>query len=481
MKNSVVKNIVWSVVERLSSQVVFFAVSVLIARIIDPTEYGVVTTITVIINIFAGAIQSSFSSALIFKKEIGEEDYSTAFWCTTAMCVVFYILLFFAAPYIAVFYQNETITLLIRLMSFQIVFQGIHSIPFAYVSKKMEFKKNYIATISGVFVSSGVSLLLAFTGFGIWALLFTTSIEVVCSTIVLWCFTKLRIKFVFNVNVAKEMFRYCWKLVGVDMLNSAYSNINSMIIGRRYNTAEVAYYNRAYNLPQTLLGSANTAVSKVLFPAFAQNGERNAILFNLRRSIKTINYVTYPMLTGLMAISEELILFLYTQKWAATIPYLNVMCLIWMFQPIQICAIQAFKAIGKSDEYFRLEVVKKTFSIVLLVVAVFAFDTPLALAYALGCGQIFSALMNLPSLKRLFNYSYKQQFSDMIASTGLCIIMYLLTYGVGLFFSGILIRLIVRVFVGVISYIAISAITKNEQYEFLRSMLIRKGMNINEN
>ena len=257
--------------------------------------------------------------------------------------------------------------------------------------------------------SSAIALILAFAGLGIWALICITSIEVFVSAVVLWATTKIKIKFVFDMSSAKNMFHYCWKLMGVDVLNSAYSNINSMIIGKKYNTAEVAYYNRAYSLPQTLLGSANTAVSKVLFPAFAESGEKAFILSNLRRSIKTINYIVYPMLTGLAVVSDELILIIYTEKWAATIPYLKVMCLIWAFQPIQICVIQAFKAIGKSDEYFKLEILKKLIAIILLIIAVMAFNTPLALAYALGIGQLVSTLMNAPRLKKFFNYNFKQQ------------------------------------------------------------------------
>ena len=298
MKNSIVKNVAWSIVERLSSQIVYFIVSVLLARIIDPMEYGVVTTITVVVNIFGGAIQSGFSSALIYKKTLTNKDCSTAFWCTLVMCIGFYWILFFSAPYIALFYKNESIIIYMRVLSLQLILQGIHSIPFAYVSKKMEFKKNYIATIAGVLSSSAIALILAFAGLGIWALICITSIEVFVSAVVLWATTKIKIKFVFDMSSAKNMFHYCWKLMGVDVLNSAYSNINSMIIGKKYNTAEVAYYNRAYSLPQTLLGSANTAVSKVLFPAFAESGEKAFILSNLRRSIKTINYIVYPMLTA---------------------------------------------------------------------------------------------------------------------------------------------------------------------------------------
>lgn len=474
MKSSVLKNMVWSITERLSSQIVFFIVSIFLARMIDPDDYGVVATITVIVNIFAGAIQSGFSSALIYKKDLTDDDYSTAFWCTLAMCVGFYVILFLVAPLVALFYNNENITLFMRVLSLQIILQGIHSIPFAYISKNMDFKKNYVATIIGVLTSSTVAIILAVSGLGIWALIFITSLEVLVSAIVLWNVTKIKIRFVFGKKSAVDMFRYCWKLMGVDVLNSAYSNINSMIIGRQYSTTEVAYYNRAYSLPQTLLGSANTAVSKVLFPAFSESGEKKFILANLRRSIRTINYIVYPMLTGLLLVSEELILVLYTDKWAATIPYLRIMCLIWLFQPIQICVIQAFKAIGKSDEYFRLEIFKKIIAVILLVIAIFAFDTPLALACTLGIGQITSTLLNAPRLKKIFDYTYRDQIIDILASMFMCLIMFILAYLVGLLFTGMFVRLIVRVFIGVITYFALSVITECEQYTLLKNMIFRK-------
>ncbi len=475
MKNGIIKNIAWSITERLSSQIVFFVVSIFLARMIDPADYGVVATITVIVNIFAGAIQSGFSSALIYKKDPEDEDYSTAFWCTLIMCTLFYYVLFFIAPAVATFYKNKSITLFMRVLSIQIILQGIHSIPFAYISKKMEFKKNYIATIIGVVTSSTVAIVLAINGFGIWALICITSLEVLVSAIVLWCFTRIRIDFVLKLSSAKEMFGYCWKLMGVDVLNSAYSNINSMIIGRKYNTTEVAYYNRAYSLPQTLLGSANTAVSKVLFPAFSESGEKKYILENLRRSIRTINYVVYPMLVGLLLVAEELILVLYTDKWEATIPYLRIMCLIWLFQPIQICVIQAFKAVGKSDEYFKLEIFKKIVACALLFIAVLAFNTPLALAWTLGIGQVLSTLMNAPRLKKIFDYSYTQQFKDVLASMLMCVIMFAVAYVIGLLFSSMPVRLIVRILVGVITYFLLSMLTKCEQYVFLKNMVFRKG------
>ena len=173
-------------------------------------------------------------------------------------------------------------------------------------------------------------------------------------------------------------------------------------------------------------------------------------------------------------VSDELILIIYTEKWAATIPYLKVMCLIWAFQPIQICVIQAFKAIGKSDEYFKLEILKKLIAIILLIIAVMAFNTPLALAYALGIGQLVSTLMNAPRLKKFFNYNFKQQLGDVFTSLDLCLIMFILTYVIGKFCSNILIRLIVRVFLGVISYIILSAVTRNQQFVFFKNFIFGK-------
>lgn len=348
--NKITKNILWSVVERLCSQGMYFIVSVVLARLILPELYGVITIVTVFVNLCAVVVQSGFSSALIYSKGDDKSYYSTALWGTLAVTGILYMLMFLIAPAIAWFYEEKDLIIYVRIMSLQFVFQGIQSIPFAYVSKHMLFRENYIATLCGVIVAGMTSIFLASVGLGIWALMCMTSIEVITATAILWIRIKFKIGFIFDNTIFKEMLKYCWKLVIVDLLNSLYSSINSIIIGKRFTKSDVAYYNKAYNLPQTMFGSVNTAISKVLFPVFAENslGELERLRM-IRRANRGINYILFPMLMGLASIAPAFVIILFTEKWSAMIIYLQIMCIVWMFQPIQTCAIQMFKAVGKSE------------------------------------------------------------------------------------------------------------------------------------
>ena len=388
--------------------------------------------------------------------------------------------MFIAAPGIALFYEVPKLTLYVRVMSFQFIFQGIQSIPFAYVSKHMLFRKNYVATFCGVVVSAVIAITLAVSGLGVWALIGMTSIEVIVATIILWISLKFKIAFVFDKTIFKQMLRYCWKLVAVDLLNALYSSLNSIIIGKKFTKSDVAYYNKAYNLPQTMFGSVNTAISKVLFPVFAEKEiddfER---LSMLRRSIRTINYVMFPMLAGLAAIAPTFVVVLFTDKWSAMTIYLQIMCVVWMFQPVQTCAIQMFKAVGKNDVYLKLEIIKKILAIAILISFIVIFNSAIGIAWALLTGQILSALMNVPIMKKHLGYRYRHQLKDMCSSVLLCIVMVVLTCAVGMLVQNLIVTLIVQVLVGVGTYVVLSLVSKNENfmyvYKTLTSSLLKRN------
>lgn len=460
-------------VERLCSQGLYFIISVILARLILPEIYGVVTVVSAIVNLLAVVVQSGFSSALIYSDGDDIRHYSTAFWGTVLVTGGLYVLIFLAAPLIAVYYESQEITLYLRVMSLQLVLQGIQSIPFAYVSKHMLFRKNYVATVIGVVVSAVVAIGLAFCGLGVWSLICLTSVEVAVSTVILWITLKFRIEFVFDRKIAGAMVRYCWKLVGVDFLNALYTSLNSMIIGKRFTKAQVAYYNKAYNLPQMLLGSVNTAVSKVLFPVFTESkGDILEVRDMLRKSIRTMNYVILPMLTGLAVVSSGVIEILYTDKWMGVVPYLQIMCAVWMFQPLQTCVVQAFKALGKSDIYLKLEFLKKICGLVVLVGLILWMQDAIALAWALLLGQVISCLINMPVLKKHLNYGYGRQLTDALASVLLCVLMAVATAAVGLVTDHLILKTVLQVFTGVAAYVLLSLVTKNENFLYIFQQLV---------
>ena len=475
MKSSdkVSKNIMWSVVERLCSQGMYFVVSVVLARVILPELYGAVTIVTVFVNLCAVVVQSGFSSALIYSDGDDVLHYSTAFWGTLMVTSLLYIGMFLAAPAIASFYHNEPVlTVYIRVMSFQFVFQGIQSIPFAYVSKHMLFRHNYIATFIGVLGSGIISILLAVNGLGVWALIGMTSIEVVIATVILWLKVGFRIEPVFDVKIFKSLLQYCWKLVAVDLLNSLYSGINSMIIGKKFSKSDVAYYNKAYNLPQSMFGSVNTAISKVLFPVFAEKDLKEKDRLRMVRSAnRRINYILFPMLLGLASVAPAFVIVLFTEIWSPMTLYLQIMCVVWLFQPVQTCAIQLFKAIGKSDAYLKLEIAKKICAVCILVFFLFSFDSAIGIAWALLAGQLVSVLLNVPFLKKYLGYSVRAQIQDFLSPLAISAVMVAMVSVTGTLVENMLLKLVLQVFVGGVSYIIVSIVTKNEEFFYVLQMV----------
>ncbi len=466
----------WSVVERLTSQGIYLAVSLILARLILPEIYGVVAIVSSIINILAVVVQSGFSSALIYTDDADIRHYSTAFWGTFFVTGFLYIIAFFSAPAIASYYGVKEIASYIRVMSLQLIFQGIQSIPFAYVSKHMLFRKNYYATGIGVAVSAGVAIFLALFNLEPWALILMTSVEVVVATVVLWSLLKFKIKFYFDFSIAKDMVRYCWKLVGVDLLNALNSSLNGLIIGKFFSKEQVAYYNKGYSLPQMILGSLNTAISKVLFPAFSENKARlDEVRDMLRRSVRLVNYIVFPVLFGIAIVAEAVITILYGENWLGVAPYLQIMCLVWLLQPVQTCAIQSFKALDKSDVFLKLEIAKKVCSIVIMVGFILLMKDAIALAWALLAGQILSAVINMPVLKRYLQYGYKMQIADLMDSAWNSLILILTVWGVGLIVEHFILKTVLQVITGVAVYVGVSILSKNENYAFLWSFLKNKA------
>ncbi len=471
---SITNNMVWSVTERVTSQILSTIVSVILARLLYPEAYATVALVTVFINLATVVMSSSFSSALIYDKEQSIEHYSTAFYSILLVTGTLYLMLYITAPFLAIYYNDDSLANIIRVMSLVLVPQGIYSILFAYVSKNMLFKKTYKPTFLGAVSGASVALLLALKGHGVWALVFLPLIESSVSSFVLWRVLNFKIAVNFDVQYVKFMIRYCVKFVMVDFLNAIYSSLNSLIIAQRFSKADLSYYTKAYNLPQMLLGSVNVAISKVLFPFFSQSKEDiGQIRQKLRMGIQLSNYVLMPMMIGLMVISEEVVTLLFTNKWIGMVPYLQIMCAVWMLQPIQICTIQAYKAIGRGDEYLRLELYKKILAICVLILLLCIIQKPIIVAFGALTGQIVSCVINMPYLNQLFHYTVKAQIRDLVTPMGLCIIMAIGVMVVGSLIGNVILKMFVQIIIGIVIYISASWLLKNQSFILLLNVILK--------
>ena len=466
IKSEVASGLVWKFGERILAQGVSFVLSLVLARLLMPEEYGTVALVMVFINLANVFITSGLGDSLIQKKDADEKDFSTMFYCSMAMSIVLYIIMFISAPLIANFYDNPSLTSIIRVLSIQIPLGGVKTIQHAYVIKRMMFKKFFFSTLGGTLFSGVVGIVLAYHGAGVWAIVVQYLTNSTIDMIVLFITVNWRPHAYFDLKVAKELFSYGWKLTVAQFLNTAYGNIRNLFIGKLYTESELAFYNKGDQFPNLIINNINNSINTVLFPAMAQENENKQRLKRItRRAMKLSAYLIFPIMVGLIAVSEPLIRILLTDKWLPCVPYLCISCVYWMFQPCQTANVQVIKALGRSDLYLKLEVAKKVFGIVILLASL-KFGV-LAIALSNVILAVFSAILNIFPNKELINYGYREQIRDLLPALLLSIVMGAIVKLEEQLHLNDLLLIVIQGCTGVFVYVALSAITHNDSYNYL--------------
>lgn len=470
IKNSVFSNLIWRFAERCGAQLVAFIVSIILARLLDPEAYGTIALITVFTTIFQVFVDSGFGNALIQKKDADDLDFSTVFYTNICFCIILYIIVFLISPYIARFYNNTSLVLLIRVLSLTIVISGVKNVQQAYVSKKMIFKKFFFATIFGTIMAAVVGIIMALNGFGVWALIAQQLTNLTIDTFVLWITVKWRPKLIFSFHRLKILFSYAWKLLVSSLIENVYANIRQLLIGKIYSSNELAYFNRGKQFPNFIMNNINNSIDSVLLPTMSKvQDDKKRIKQMTRKSIMISTYIMAPLMVGLAGASKNIVLIVLTEKWLECVPYLCVFCISFMFYPVHTANLNAIKAMGRSDIFLKLEIIKKIIGIILLIVTIRISVFAMALSLLLEC--IVSQIINSFPNKRLLNYSYIEQLKDIMPNIVLAIIMGEIIYLINFINCNIVLKLIIQIFVGMIIYILESVIFKLETFDYLRQII----------
>ncbi len=288
---SLVNNFVWRFLERTGAQGVTFLVQIILARILDPEVYGTIALVTVFTTIMQVFIDSGLGNALIQKQDADDLDFSSVFYFNMIMCCFLYLLMFFSAPYISAFYNNTELTPVIRVLSLILIISGVKNVQQAYVSRTMQFKRFFFATIGGTIGAAVVGIILACCGFGVWALVVQQLFNTMVDTLILWITVKWRPKMMFSFKRLKKLFSYGWKLLASSLLNTIYTDIRQIIIGKLYTSKDLAFYNRGQQLPKLITNNINASIDSVLLPSMSQvQDNRERVRAMTRCAIKTSTY-----------------------------------------------------------------------------------------------------------------------------------------------------------------------------------------------
>lgn len=472
LSKKVSSGLIWTYAERIAAQIVTLIVTVVLARLIAPEEYGIIAIVTVFIAIADSFVISGFGNSLIQKKDTDELDYSTVFYFSIAFSFVIYFLLFICAPLISAYYEMPRLTLVIRMMGLRLPIAAVNSVQQAYVSKTMQFRRFFVSTIGGTLASAALGIILAWLGYGVWALVAQYLGNVAIGTLVLAFTSGWKPKMIYSQKRMNKLFSFGWKIMVVGVMTSLYSNLRNLVIGKRYSSDDLAYSTKGEQFPSTIAGNINSSISKVLFPALSnKQNELETLKRIMRRSISVGNYVLFPILCGLAVIAEPFVKVLLTEKWMGCIPYLRIMCVVYMLQPLQTSSLQVIKALGKGNLYLVIDIIKKVFGILVLLITVFCCDSVLAIIIGALITEIFSTVLNIPINKKLIGYTYSEQMLDIIKPASLTLLMCLGVWCISLLNIGMMLQLCLQVITGALVYLLLSYVNKDETFKYILSLL----------
>ena len=472
-EKSITSNFLWKFAERFSAQIVSFVVSLVLARILLPDDYGVVALVLVFIEIANVFVSAGLGSALVQKKDADDVDFSSVLYFNLSFSVILYIVLFFVAPFIAKFYEIELLTLVIRVFSIRLIFASVNSVQQAYVAKKMIFKKFFLATLIGTVISGVVGILLAYKGFGVWALVFQYLTNTVIDTIILGISIKWIPKITFSWNRIKHLFKFGWKILFEGLANTISNQIRSLIIGKVYTEADLGYYTKAQQFPQLLMTNINASISAVLFPALSEvQDDDNKLLLITRKAIKVSSYLLFPLMFGLAAVATNLVTVLLTDKWINCVPFLYIFCFSHFITIGMYARHEALKAKGRSDVFMIEHMIARVFSLVLLLLVYKISVMAIALSGIVG-GLILAIIIMFTS-RKYNGYRFKDQINDVFGLVLMSTMVFVPVFLFGYFASfSPLLELIIQCFIGVAIYLVLSLIFKPEGFLFTINFIKR--------
>ena len=465
--SSTLSNVLWKFGERITAQFVSTIVAIILARLLYPEDYGVVTIVTIFISLFNALVTGGLGNALIQKEDADALDFSSMFYFSLAFSLIIYAGVFFSAGMLARIYRNAELILITRVMGLRIPIAAVNSIQHSYLARQMQFKKFFLATLGGTVVSAFVGIFLAYAGYGAWALVGQYLTNVFVDTLVLFICGGWKPKWAFDWQRVKAMLPFGIRMMGAAVLDTGFNELRSIIISLRYSPTDLALYDNGKKYPNLLVVNINASINAVMFPVMSRvQSDSEALKMAMKKAIRISTYALAPILLGLFAVSEEFVEVVLTDKWLTCVPFIRITCIMCLFYPIHTVNIQALNALGKSDVVLKLEIIKKGLSIIVLLISMCFGVMGIALG-AMGV-SLLSTYINAAYGKRVVGYSFVSQMKDIGISLFIATLMascvFVLNYVVA---GNKLLMLLVDIVVGGLVYLGLSVVLNVPELKYL--------------
>ena len=430
LKSSIITSLIWKILERIGSQGVQFVVAIVLARLLAPADFGLIALVTVFIALATVFVQSGLNTALIQKKDADNLDFSTVFYASLAVAALLYGVLFVCAPLIADFYNGQTKLIpVIRVLGIILLMGAVNSVQEAYVARNMMFKKLFYRSIGAVIPSGVFGVVLAYQGLGIWALVGQQLLNSALICLIMWFTVKWRPQLAFSLARFKGLFSFGWKLLCSALLDTLYRNIRDLVIGKMFSPADLGFYNRGDQFPKIIISNINASIQSVLLPSLSTVQDNRERLKQLaRRSIKTSAFLILPMMAGLAAVAKPLTLVVLGEKWLPAVPFIQICCFSYAFWPVHTTNLSAINAVGRSDIFLKIEIIKKCYGLAILALAIWLFRSPIGIAASAAITAPIGSFVNAYPNKKILGYGFVEQMKDFLPSFVLSVVM-----GIGIY------------------------------------------------
>ena len=464
----IISNLFWKLCERFGVLGAQFVLQIILARLLEPDDYGMLSLMLIFTTLSNVFIQNGFSTALIQNKNLSEEDYSSVFWISMGIASVAYFVLFISAPFIESYFRMNDMVYPFRTLSLVLFPGAFYSIQLAKISRELQFKKLFASNIGAILISGSAGIVCAYFGGGIWALVIQYLLNVVLASVIMLFTVKWYPVFVINIKRARILFAFGWKLLVSSLLETFYQDLSSLIIGRKFSSEILGYYNRGKQFPQVIINTVNGSVQSVLLPVMAKNQEHCEKVKNITRySVMLSSYIIFPCMAGLAGVAKPLVSLLLTDKWLPCVLYLQIFCFSFAFWPVHTSNLQAINAMGRSDIYLWLEILKKGLGVFALIITISIFPSPYVIALS-GCAtSILSCFINAYPNRVLINYSYIEQIRDIVPSFLISTVMFSCINAIGTVRINLIFLLCIQIFLGAVIYISLSILFRLRPYEIL--------------
>lgn len=480
LKKDAVASLFWKLLERAGSAVVQLLVQLVMARLLAPEEFGALAIMLVFVNLGNIIVQSGLNTSLVQSPDVTDDDYSTVFWMSLTISITLYLLVFASAPLIADFYGINVLVWPLRGLSLILVVNSLNSVQVARVTRELDFKKIFKATVVSVFASAVLGISAAVNGLGLWALVVQQLSYQLVNCLTLHLLINWTPSFVFLTDRAKMHFKFGWRLLASGIIDTLYQSLGDLIIGKQFSSSQLGLVSQGKKYPQAIGGMLDGAIQPVMLSSVAKvQADNDKVKSVVRRALKTSTFLITPAMALFAVVAPALVPLLLGEQWAGSVPFLQAYCVVYAMLPIHTTNLQALNGVGRSDIFLKLEIVKKTYGTIVLLICAFVLKDVKLLVFSYVLTDLVSTLVNAWPNRKIIGYSYWEQLSDILPTTLLTLLASALSSVVARwFYDGVpLILLQVTVFSAV--YFGGALICKVEAFCYIwntfRNLVINKS------